>query len=312
MEPEMIDSAVEMGVTLGPVCLENPILAASGTYGFGEEYGTVFDLRCLGGLITKTITTNPRDGNRPPRLVESAAGLINSIGLTNPGLDVFMQEQLPLLSSVDVPLVVSIAGESMDEYVSIVSRLEGEDAITALEINISCPNVDLDGEMISAHPDLVQSLAIHLRQVTSHPLIFKLSPQIGTVVASAQAARNGGADILSLVNTFPALAIDADMQRPILGNVVGGLSGPAIKPIALRLIWDVARKVDLPIIASGGIFSARDVVEFALAGANAVSIGTANFVDPLACIKILADLRSYLHKRGITVFSDIIGKLKAE
>jgi dihydroorotate dehydrogenase (NAD+) catalytic subunit len=311
MEPKEQNVVPDVGVNLGPIHLKNPIITASGTYGFGREYGALYDLGCLGAIITKTITLEPREGNPPPRLVESAAGLINSIGLANPGLHVFLEEHLPFLASFQAPLIASVAGSSLDEYERIVSRLAREDTIAALEINVSCPNVDSNGDMISARPDLVQTLAARLRRITDQPLIFKLSPQIGTVVASAEAAKSGGAHVLSLVNTFPALAIDADRRCPVLGNAVGGLSGPAIKPIALRVVWDVARRVDLPIIGSGGICSVRDVVEFALAGASAVSVGTANFVNPLACSQLAPGLKDYLQARGIGSFSSIVGTLQA-
>lgn len=303
-------SGIDLTTRIGRLTLKNPVIVASGTFGYGEEYKDYVDLKRLGAVVTKTVTLNPRPGNPPPRIFETAAGLLNSIGLENPGVRVFIEEKLPFLRKIGVDLIVSIAGERQEEYLEIARMLDRMEGIKAIEINVSCPNVESGPLQIGKDPELVFLLVEKLKKVTSLPLLVKLSPQIGRMIELAQAARGGGADGLSLINTFPAMAIDVESMRPRLGGVTGGLSGPAIKPVALRIVWEVFRNVDIPIIGMGGIMGAEDAIEFFLAGARAVAVGTANFIDPGISLRIIEGLKKYLSDRKIKSFSEIVGRIK--
>lgn len=306
----MSESNVELTTTLGRVTLKNPVMVASGTFGYGEEYAKYLDINKLGGIVTKTITVEPRPGNAPPRLTETAAGLLNSIGLENPGIDAFLKKNLPSLRNLQSALIVSIAGERESDYLRLADILAKENSITALEVNVSCPNVNSNLKMIGAEPELVFSLTRRLKEALDLPFFVKLSPQIGRMIEIAQAAKEAGAEAVSLINTVPAMAIDVEKMCPRLGSIVGGLSGPAIKPIALKMVWEVKREVDIPIIGMGGIMSLEDALEFVLAGASAVAIGSANFVDPTISVQIIAQLEQYIVRKKIKSFSELIGKLK--
>ncbi|MBC7188844.1 dihydroorotate dehydrogenase [Candidatus Aerophobetes bacterium] len=310
MKEKERESGIDLTTRIGRLTLKNPVIVASGTFGYGEEYKDYVDLKRLGAVVTKTVTLNPRTGNPPPRLFETAAGLLNSIGLENPGVRVFIEEKLPFLRKIGVDLIVSIAGERQEEYLEIAQMLGRMEGIKAIEVNVSCPNVESGPLQIGKDPELVFLLVEKLKKVTSLPLLVKLSPQIGRIIELAQAVREGGADGLSLINTFPAMAIDVENMRPRLGGVTGGLSGPAIKPVALRIVWEVFRNVDIPIIGMGGIMSAEDAIEFFLVGARAVAIGTANFIDPGISLRIIEDLKKYLSERKIKSFSEIVGGIK--
>jgi len=303
-------SKVNLTCRLGSIKLKNPVLVAAGTFGYGEEYSSLIDLNNLGGIITKTITLKPCPGNPPPRLAETPAGLLNSIGLENPGVEVFIQEKLPFLQKVKTCVIVSIGGEREEEYFMVAEKLTRKEGIDALEVNVSCPNVKLGGHLLGKDAKLVFSLTSKLKEVTNLPLIVKLAPDVTDIVEIAQAAGEGGAEALSLINTFPGMAIDINTWRPKLGNITGGLSGPAIKPIAVRLVWEVHRKLNIPLIGMGGIMSFEDALEFVLAGASAVAVGTANFVDPQTPIHIITQLEHYLLERKIMKFSRLIGQLK--
>jgi dihydroorotate dehydrogenase (NAD+) catalytic subunit len=299
-------------IKLGRISLKNPVLAASGTFGYGEEYSRFIDLNELGGIITKTVTLEPTQGNSPPRLAETPSGLLNAIGLENPGLKIFLREKLPFLQQFNTALVVNIAGEKEEEYLRLAERLDKLKGIDALEINISCPNVKTGGLIFGTNPSLVFSLVKRIREVTDIPLITKLTPNVTDIAEIAQAAEEAGTEALSLINTLLAMAIDVRTRKPKLGNVTGGLSGPAIRPIAIRMVRQTFQKVNLPLIGVGGIITAEDALEFILAGASAVAIGTANFIDPKTALKVKEGIREYMRQNNIREFKDLIGWLNLD
>jgi len=302
----------DLRVKLGKLELKNPVLVASGTFGYGEEYAELIDLNKLGGIMTKAVTLRPKEGNPPPRLVEVPCGLLNAIGLENPGLEVFIREKLPFLRKFDTKIIVNIAGEKEDDYLQIAKRLSKENGVDALEVNISCPNVKEGGLSFGTDPKVIYLLVKRLKEVCGLPLILKLTPNVTDIKEVAKAAEEGGADILSLVNTVLAMAVDVDTQRPKLGNIVGGLSGPAIRPIAVRMVWEVSGAVNIPIIGMGGIMKAEDALEFVIAGASAVAVGTANFVDPRTPLKVIEGIGRYLKDKGIDSFASLVGSLKVQ
>ncbi|MBU6276832.1 MAG: dihydroorotate dehydrogenase [Planctomycetes bacterium] len=302
-------SAVDLGVALGRLRLRNPILVASGTFGYGRELAALVDQARLGGVIPKTITPLPRRGNAPWRTVETAAGLLNSIGLDNDGVEAFVARQLPWLAACGAPVIVSVAGATAGEFVALARRLDGVAGIAALELNISCPNVS-HGVDLGTDPAACRAVVAGVREATSLPVLAKLTPNVTDIVAVARAARDGGADAVSLVNTLQGMAVDWRRRRPLLGNVVGGLSGPAIKPVALRCVHQVHRAVGVPIVGIGGIMSIDDVMEFLVAGASAVQIGTANFADPTASIRLLDALPGALAELGARHVAEVVGSLR--
>jgi len=281
-------------VDIAGIKMKNPVMVASGTFGYGEEYSELIDLNKLGAIVTKSITLNPRPGNPPPRICETPAGMLNSIGLQNDGLKVFIEKQLPFLSKFDVPVIVNVAGETIDEYVEVSRTLSREPMVKGIELNISCPNVKKGGMAFGIDPKATKELIEEVRASTKLPLIAKLSPNVTDITVIAKAAVSAGADALSLINTVLGMAIDIKTKKPKLATVTGGLSGPAIKPIAIRMVWQVAQVVKVPIIGIGGIMNAEDAYEFLLAGASAVQIGTANFVDVETPIKIIEGLNKYM------------------
>jgi len=296
--------------SLGKLKLKNPVLVASGTFGYGEEYAELVDLNKLGGIITKAVTLKPKEGNAPPRLAETPSGLLNAIGLENPGVEVFIREKIPFLCEFDTRIIVNIAGEEEEDYVRVAEKLSGTEGIDALEVNISCPNVKKGGLAFGTAPEVVYSLVKRIRRVTELPLIVKLTPNVTDIGQIAKAAQEAGADILSLINTVLGMTIDVEAQRPKLSNITGGLSGPAIRPIAVRMVREVFRIVDIPIIGTGGILKPEDALEFIIAGASAVAIGTGNFIDPQTPLKVIKGIEQYLIKKGIGDFVDLIGSLK--
>jgi len=301
---------VDLSIKLGRISLNNPILVAAGTFGFGEEYAKLIDLNKLGGIITKTVTLKPREGNPPPRLTETPAGLLNAIGLENPGIDVFLKEKMPSLSQFKAALIVNIAGEKEEDYLSLAERLNEKERIDALEINISCPNVKEKGLVFGTDPRRTFSLVKKLREVTNIPLIVKLTPNVTDISEIAQAAEEAGAEALSLINTILGMSIDVETRRPKLGNITGGLSGPAVRPIAVRMVRDTFQKVNLPIIGMGGITCSEDALEFILAGASAVAIGTANFIDSRTALRIIKGIKEYMQRKSIENFEGLIGWLE--
>ena len=307
----MTQQTIDMTVQVGPITLPTPVLVASGTFGFGEEYADFIDLRRLGGIVTKAVTLRPRQGNPGPRVYETAAGMLNAIGLENPGVEVAAAEKLPPLLDLGVPIIVNVAGESQAEYVEVARRLAALDGLAALELNVSCPNVERGGLEFGRDPDTLSALVRAVRDATDLPLIVKLSPNVADLVPLAEAALDAGAAALSLVNTFLAMAIDARRRKPRLGNVTGGLSGPAIKPIALRMVYQLWQALRPPLIGMGGIMTGEDAAEFMIAGAAAVAVGTATFVDPTAPLRITDELAAFCRDEGIARVRDLTGTLQA-
>jgi dihydroorotate dehydrogenase (NAD+) catalytic subunit len=298
-----------LAVTLNRLQLPNPILVASGTFGYAREMQSFVGLSRLGGIIPKTVTPLPRLGNPPPRTFETAGGMLNSIGLDNDGLDAFIEKHLDWLLSLGTSLIVNIAGRNVDEFVSLARRLDEFPRIAALELNISCPNVS-GGVDFGTDPQLAAELVGSVRAATRHPVIAKLTPNVTSIVSIAEAAAAAGADAVSLVNTFQGLAVDWRQRRPILGAGFGGLSGPAIKPLALRAVWQVARTVRIPIIGVGGIASIDDVMDYLVCGASAVQVGTANFYDPGVAERLVGQLERLMDAEGWSDLREVIGTLK--
>lgn len=280
-------------VEIAGIKMKNPVMAASGTFGFGEEYSELTDLNKLGALVTKSVTLKPKEGNPPPRICETPAGMLNSIGLQNEGLEVFLNKHLPFLSKFEVPVIVNVAGETVEEYVEVCKALSKEPKVKGIELNISCPNVQRGGMTFGVDPVLTEEIVKKVRGASNLPLIVKLSPNVTDITVIAKAAVAAGADALSLINTVLGMAIDIKTKKPKLKTITGGLSGPAIRPIAVRMVWQVAQIVKVPVIGLGGIMTAEDALEFFLAGASAVQVGTANFVDCEAALKIIEGLKGY-------------------
>jgi dihydroorotate dehydrogenase (NAD+) catalytic subunit len=305
----MPDANVDLSVQLGRLRLRNPILAASGTFGYAREMERLVDFSRLGGILPKTVTQAARPGNVPWRTVETACGLLNSIGLDNDGIAAFIEHHLPYLAKLPTAVIVSIAGSSHDEFVSMAAQLDGRPGIAAIELNISCPNV-AHGVDFGADAAMCGRLVAACRKAMELPIIAKLTPNVTSIAPIARAAAEGGADAISLINTVLGMAIDWRRRRPMLGNVVGGLSGPAIKPIALRCVHQAAQAVKTPLIGIGGIATIDDVMEFLVAGATAVQIGTANYYDPTVTIKLVDALPSALREAGVNRVSDLVGTLR--
>lgn len=299
----------DLACALGPLTLKNPVFAASGTFGFGRDYTAFYDPSVLGGIVTKGLTLQPRHGNRPPRLVETPAGLINAIGLENPGLEAFLAAELPWLKSVGAKgtrVVANIAGETVEEFCRLARALEEAGGVDALELNISCPNVERGGLAFGADPACAAEVVAAVRGATSLPLIAKLSPNVTDIVAVARACAGAGAAVISLINTVRAMVIDVEARRPVLGNTSGGLSGPAVRPIAVRMVYETAAAVDVPLLGMGGIMKTRDALEFILAGAAAVAVGTGSFVEPMAPVAVIRGLEELLDRTG-TDYASLIG-----
>jgi dihydroorotate dehydrogenase (NAD+) catalytic subunit len=288
-------------VQLGPLSLKNPILTASGTFGYGLEFSDFVDLASLGGICTKGLSLKPHAGNAPPRICETPAGMLNAIGLQNVGIEAFVSEKLPELSRRGVTVIANVWGDTEEDYVAVVRALEAAPDLAAIELNVSCPNVTVGGMLFGNSPGLTASLVARVRRATKRPLIVKLSPNAPDLVESARAAREAGADVLSLVNTFVGMVIDPETGRPVLSFGTGGLSGPAIKPMAVRMVYQVARALPgVPLMGIGGIASLSDVLEFLAAGASAVQVGTANFKDPGISGRLVSELAEYCRTRGVT------------
>jgi dihydroorotate dehydrogenase (NAD+) catalytic subunit len=302
---------IHLEVELGRLRLANPILVASGTFGYAREMAGLVDLRRLGGILPKTITEAPRAGNPPPRTIETTGGMLNSIGLDNDGVEAFVERHMPYLAGLGTAIIVSIAGKSEREFVDLAARLDGVPGIAALELNISCPNVS-GGVDFGTRPDRCEAVVAGVRKATGLPLLAKLTPNVTDIVPIARAAENGGADAVSLVNTCLGMAVHWRRRRPILGGIVGGLSGPAIKPISLRAVYQVARAVRVPLIGIGGIASLDDVMEFLVTGASAVQIGTANFYNPTVSMQILDGLPTALAELGATTVAEVVGTLRID
>ncbi|KAB2889279.1 MAG: dihydroorotate dehydrogenase [Desulfobulbaceae bacterium] len=300
----------DLRVSIGPLSLANPVMTASGTFGYAQEFETLMNLRRLGAIIVKGISLHPRAGNPPPRIVESACGMLNAIGLQNVGVQRFIEEKLPYLGGLGVPIIVNILGDSIDEYREITERLAESSVVSAIEVNISCPNVKKGGVAFGSDPLMAAAVTGVVKEKAAVPVIVKLSPNVTDVTLIARAVAEAGADAVSLINTLIGMAIDLKRRRPALANVFGGLSGPAIKPVALRMVYQVAKSVQIPVIGIGGIESAEDALEFMLAGATAVQIGTANFVNPRASEDVVDGIGAYVIEEGLTSIREMIGALE--
>ncbi|MBN2244675.1 MAG: dihydroorotate dehydrogenase [Candidatus Aminicenantes bacterium] len=301
---------IDLSVDLGFLRLNNPVITASGTFGYGPEFLPYFELEKLGGFIVKGLYYSPRPGNPPPRLAETACGLINAIGLQGIGVERFSSEVLPLLKDCRTALIVNVCGESEEEYGRVVEYLDRQQGISAYEINISCPNVKAAGACPALDPKSTYSVVKLVKTTTKRPVITKLSPNVTDIVEIALSAQEGGSDAVSLVNTFLAMAIDIHTRKPRLANILGGLSGPAIKPVALRMVYQTAQALSIPVIGLGGIMTAEDAVEFLLAGAHAIQVGTANFIDPGAAVKIVQGLYQYCEDNNISHIRELRGALE--
>ena len=300
----------DMTVDLAGIPLRNPVMTASGTFGYGEEFAGYVDLEKIGAFVTKGLSLKPRAGNPTPRIVETPGGMLNAIGLQNVGIEAFIKKKVPFLRTVNTPAIANYFGSTIDEYAEMTRRLDEIPELAALEINISCPNVKQGGIVFGTDPDCAASVVEACRAATIKPLIVKLSPNVTDVVAMARACEDAGADCLSLINTLTGMAIDLNRRRPVLANITGGFSGPAIKPIALRMVWQVAKAVKLPIIGIGGIMNAIDALEFILAGATAVQVGTASFINPGAAQQIAEDMEAWLTANGVADIKSMIGALE--
>ncbi len=300
----------DMTVNLAGMKLRNPVMTASGTFGYGEEFAEYVDMESIGAFVTKGLSLKARAGNPTPRIVETPGGMLNAIGLQNVGIDAFIAKKVPYFRSVGTPAIANFFGNTVDEYAEMARRLDEIPEVAALEVNISCPNVKQGGIVFGTDPECAASVVSACRAATKKPLIVKLSPNVTDVVVMARACEDAGADALSLINTLTGMAIDLNRRRPVLANVTGGFSGPAIKPIALRMVWQVAKAVKVPIIGIGGIMNAVDALEFMLAGATAVQVGTASFINPGAAQKIAEDMEAWLIANGVADIKSLIGALE--
>ena len=300
----------DLRVKIGPMELKNPVLTASGTFGYGREFSSLIDLDLLGGIVVKGVSLKPREGNPPPRIVETPCGMLNAIGLANVGLENFLNEKLPWLQGLNTAVIVNIYGHTVEEYGAVAAGLRGVEGISAIEVNISCPNVEEGGMAFGTDPDISAKVTECVVKEADKPVIVKLSPNVTDIRKIAVAAADAGADALSLTNTLTGMAIDIERRVPKLANISGGLSGPAIRPVSLFMVHQVVRAVKIPVIGVGGIVDYRDALEFLIAGARAIQIGTANFVDPRASLDIIEGLRIFCQDKGIDRIEDVIGTLK--
>jgi len=301
---------IDLSVRIGSLELANPVMTASGTFGYGAEYSEFVDLERLGAVVVKGISLEPMPGNPVPRICETPCGMLNAIGLQNVGLRVFLKEKLPFLRRWKVPVIVNILGHSVEEYTRLAASLE-DGGVEALELNVSCPNVKAGGIAFGTDPGMLGALVEAVRKATRLPLITKLSPNVTSVADFARTAREAGSDAVSLINTLLGMSIDVEARRPRLANATGGLSGPAVRPVAVRMVWEVFRNVEIPIIGMGGITSGEDALEFILAGASAVAVGTANFVNPRATLDVLEGIEAYLARHGFASIRELVGALRA-
>jgi len=299
-----------MSVEIAGIKMRNPVMTASGTFGYGREFADYMDLESIGAMITKGLSLKPKAGNNTPRIVETPGGMLNAIGLQNVGIDAFITTKLPFLRTVSTPVIVNLYGNSLEEYGELAARIDDLDEVAGVEVNISCPNVKQGGIVFGTDPGAAAQVVELVRNSTSKPLIVKLSPNVTDVVSMARACVDAGAEALSLINTLTGMAIDINSRRPILANITGGLSGPAIKPVALRMVWQVSRAVKVPLIGIGGIMNATDALEFILAGASAIQVGTANFLNPSAAEEIAAGMESWLVENRVGDIRELIGSLK--
>lgn len=300
---------VKLGVNIGGLNLKNPVLTASGTFGYGEEFADFIDLNRLGGFVIKGTTINHREGNLYPRMAETPSGMLNAVGLQNKGVDYFIDNIYPRIKDVDSNVIVNVSGATIDDYVAVCEKLTPLDKINAIEVNISCPNVKQGGMAFGTTADGAAQVARAVRKAFPKTVIIKLSPNVTDITEIARAVEAEGADAVSLINTLLGMAIDVERQRPYLSTITGGLSGPAVRPVAVRMVWQVAKAVNIPVVGLGGIMNGRDAIEFMLAGARAIQVGTANFVDPSVTMKIIDYMEDYCQRHGISDINDIVGMI---
>ncbi len=303
---------MNLSVQLAPrhqqgLMLANPVMTASGTFGYGTEYSHLFDIQQLGAIVCKGTTLEARDGNPQPRLAETACGVLNSIGLQNIGVNALIKEKVPIWASWQVPVIVNIAGETIDDYAQLAGKLDGVAGINAIEVNISCPNVKAGGAEFGANPESAAEVTAAVKATTSRPILVKLTPNTTDIVKIAMAVAEAGADAITLINTLRGMAIDTVKRKPLLGSITGGLSGPAIKPVALYMVYEVAGAVEIPVIGCGGITTASDAIEFIMAGASAIQVGTAGFTNPRAPLDVLEGIEQFMKKEGIKEVAELIG-----
>ena len=301
---------MNLSVQIGKLTLQNPVTVASGTFGYGVEYAPLLDLNQLGAVVVKGIRLAPVRGNPTPRTVEVASGLINAIGLQGPGVDGFIRKYWPFLKTLKVPTIINIWGTTIEEYAEVARRFDALDGVGALELNVSCPNIKEGGAQFGTDVKLLGQVVAACRKATTLPLITKMSPNVVSIAPYAKAAEDAGSDALSITNSYPAMAIDIETRRPRLANVTGGLTGPCIKPIAIRLVWEAAKAVEIPIIGMGGVQNAADAIEFLMAGATAVGVGTANFYEPQTALQVIAGLREFMQRHGLEDVREIIGSVQ--
>lgn len=301
----------DLSVTIHDLLLKNPVMSASGTFGYGPEFDDFIDVNRLGGILTKACTSKNRDGNRYPRMAETPSGMLNSVGLQNKGVDYFINSIYPKISHYNTHIIVNVSDSTVDGYVEVAEKLNALEKVTGIELNISCPNVKEGGMAFGTSCPMAGAVTKAVRAAYSKTLIVKLSPNVTNIAEIALAVESEGADSVSVINTLLGMAIDAEKRRPILSTVTGGLSGPAIKPVALRMVWQVSKAVKIPVIGLGGISNATDAIEFLLAGATSIQVGTANFVDPQVCIKILEGIEAYCIRHGINDVKELIGALES-
>ncbi|MBM9606689.1 dihydroorotate dehydrogenase [Desulfopila inferna] len=304
------DSFPDLRVNVGSLKLQNPVMTASGTFGYAREFAGLMNLHRLGGVIVKGISLEPRHGNPPPRIVETACGMLNAIGLENVGVDRFIVEKMPYLRGLGIPVIVNVLGDTIDEYRIITEKLVGVEGISAVEVNISCPNVKKGGVAFGSDPEMAKAVTRTVAERSDVPVIVKLSPNVSDVATVAAAVEDGGADGISLINTLIGMAVDLRTRTPKLANVIGGLSGPAIKPVALRMVYQVAQRVTIPVIGIGGIETAEDALEFMVAGATAIQVGTANFINPRAGEDIVEGISRFVIEEKLTSIRELIGTLR--
>jgi dihydroorotate dehydrogenase (NAD+) catalytic subunit len=302
----------DLSINIAGLHFKNPVTTASGTFGYGDEYRDFMDLGRLGGIFVKAVTGRNRDGNAYPRMAETPSGMLNSVGLQNKGVDHFCNEIYPKIKNFNTHIIVNVSGSTVEEYVEVAERINELDKIPAIELNISCPNVKLGGMAFGTVPAMATEVTAEVRKVYKKVLMVKLSPNVTSITDLAKAAVDGGADVLTLINTLLGMAIDADRRRPVLSTITGGLSGPAIKPVALRMVWQVHKAVHVPIVGLGGIMNATDAIEFMLAGASAVQVGTANFIDPTVSVKIVDGIEVYMERHKIRSVAELVGALRTE
>jgi len=301
----------KIAVSLGRLKLNNPVMTASGTFGYGEEYSGYIDLNKLGAIVVKGLSFKPRLGNPPPRIMETTGGMLNAVGLQNIGVDAFIEEKMPFLRQYDTKVIANIYGETYDDYKKVARKLSSVKGVHALEVNISCPNVKNGGLSFGSDPKIAARVTRAVREETSLPVIVKLTPNVTDIAAIAETVEKAGADAVSLINTLTGMSVDLKTRKPRLKNITGGLSGPAIKPVALRMVWQVVQRVSIPVIGIGGIMTAEDALEFLVLGAKAVQIGTANFVNPLVTMEVIEGMKNYLAENKIKDINDIIGTFQS-